>query len=89
MLQARAFTADGDAVWAQSFDTIPMLASTTAHAWGLAIDMNSGTNPIRSYSSIDGATACMTPIQTDMPPQHYALCGCEDMPGYPERWGGE
>ena len=37
------------------------------HAWGLAIDINAGTNPIRSYSSIDGATACMTPIQTDMP----------------------
>ena len=23
-----------------------------------------------------------------MPPLHYALCGCEDMPGYPERWQG-
>ena len=21
-----------------------------------------------------------------MPPLHYALCGCEEMPGYPERW---
>ena len=28
-------------------------------------------------------------IQADMPPRHYALCGCENMPGYPERWGGE
>lgn len=37
------------------------------HAWGLAIDMNSGTNPIRSYSGVDGATACLTPIQTDLP----------------------
>ena len=37
------------------------------HAWGLAIDMNAGTNPIRSYSSVNGVTACMTPIQTDMP----------------------
>ena len=37
------------------------------HAWGLAIDINAGTNPIRSYASIAGATACMTPIQTDMP----------------------
>ena len=37
------------------------------HAWGLAIDMNSGTNPIRSYSSQDGQTACLTPMQTDMP----------------------
>lgn len=37
------------------------------HAWGLAIDMNSGTNPIRSYSGIDGQTACATPIETDLP----------------------
>ncbi|WP_298179535.1 substrate-binding domain-containing protein [Saccharomonospora sp.] len=21
-----------------------------------------------------------------MPPLHYALCGCQDMPGYPQRW---
>jgi ribose transport system substrate-binding protein len=25
---------------------------------------------------------------SEMPPLHYALCGCEDMPRYPERWGG-
>lgn len=37
------------------------------HAWGLAVDMNSNTNPIRSYSSVDGVTACQTPIVTDMP----------------------
>ena len=37
------------------------------HAWGLAIDMNAGTNPIRSYAGVDGATACQTPIQTDIP----------------------
>ena len=42
-------------------------ADLSNHAWGLAIDINAGANPIRSYSSIDGATACMTPIQTDMP----------------------
>jgi ribose transport system substrate-binding protein len=24
----------------------------------------------------------------NMPPLHYAMCGCEEMPGYPERWGG-
>ena len=28
-------------------------------------------------------------VQEDMPPLHYALCGCENMPGFPERWGGE
>lgn len=27
-------------------------------------------------------------LQPDMPPLHYALCGCEEMPGFPERWGG-
>jgi len=37
------------------------------HAWGLAIDMNAGTNPIRSYSSAGDTTACQTPMQTDMP----------------------
>ncbi|MFE0018277.1 substrate-binding domain-containing protein [Mesorhizobium sp. NPDC059054] len=26
--------------------------------------------------------------KANMPPQHYALCGCEDMVGYPEIWGG-
>jgi ribose transport system substrate-binding protein len=24
-----------------------------------------------------------------MPPLHYAMCGCKDLPGYPERWGGK
>ncbi len=37
------------------------------HAWGLAIDMNATTNPIRGYSGVDGQTACATPIQTDLP----------------------
>jgi hypothetical protein len=37
------------------------------HAWGLAIDMNAGTNPIRSYTGEGGRTACQTPIQTDLP----------------------
>ncbi len=23
-----------------------------------------------------------------LPPLHYALCGCEEMEGYPEKWGG-
>ena len=37
------------------------------HAWGLAIDMNAATNPIRRYSGVDGQTACLTPIETDLP----------------------
>jgi len=28
-------------------------------------------------------------VDPDMPPLHYALCGCEDMPGYPQVWGGK
>ncbi len=27
-------------------------------------------------------------VNDSMPPLHYAMCGCEDFPGYPERWGG-
>jgi ribose transport system substrate-binding protein len=25
-------------------------------------------------------------VQEDMPPLHYAMCGCEEMPGYPQDW---
>ena len=28
-------------------------------------------------------------IQPNMPPLHYAMCGCEEMPDFPERWGGQ
>ncbi|MDT0442582.1 substrate-binding domain-containing protein [Streptomyces johnsoniae] len=28
-------------------------------------------------------------LSEDMPPLHYAMCGCEGMPGYPQDWGGE
>jgi ribose transport system substrate-binding protein len=28
-------------------------------------------------------------INTKMPPLHYAMCGCEDFPDYPARWGGK
>ena len=27
-------------------------------------------------------------LKEGLPPLHYAMCGCEDLPGYPERWGG-
>jgi hypothetical protein len=53
------------------------------HAWGLAIDMNSAANPIRSYSSIDGVTACMTPIVTDLP--QWVIQTAEQWGLY---WGG-
>lgn len=28
-------------------------------------------------------------VNPNMPPLHYAACGCENMPNYPERWGGK
>ena len=37
------------------------------HAYGLAIDMNAGTNPIRRYSGVGGQSACATPMVTDLP----------------------
>lgn len=30
----------------------------------------------------------MVGANVSMPPLHYAMCGCEDMPTYPEAWGG-
>ncbi|GAA5087264.1 ribose transport system substrate-binding protein [Thermocatellispora tengchongensis] len=30
-----------------------------------------------------------TYLQPNMPPLHYALCGCESLPGFPENWGGK
>ena len=53
------------------------------HAWGLAIDMNAGTNPIRRYDGVDGATACATPIETDLP--HWVIQAAERWGLY---WGG-
>ncbi len=53
------------------------------HAWGLAIDMNAATNPIRTYSGIGGETACATPIQTDLP--QWAIQTAERWGLY---WGG-
>jgi ribose transport system substrate-binding protein len=28
-------------------------------------------------------------VNPGMPPLHYAMCGCEDMPNYPAAWGGQ
>ena len=28
-------------------------------------------------------------VNPDIPPLHYAMCGCEGMENYPERWGGK
>jgi ribose transport system substrate-binding protein len=28
-------------------------------------------------------------VDPKMPPLHYAMCGCKDLPGYPKYWGGK
>jgi translation initiation factor RLI1 len=28
-------------------------------------------------------------VDDKVPPLHYALCGCKDLPGYPQAWGGK
>jgi ribose transport system substrate-binding protein len=28
-------------------------------------------------------------VNPKLPPLHYSMCGCERMPGYPQRWGGK
>jgi ribose transport system substrate-binding protein len=28
-------------------------------------------------------------IDEKMPALHYSLCGCQELPGYPQRWGGK
>lgn len=53
------------------------------HAWGIAFDMNSGQNPIVTYRSQDGQSACITPIQTDFP--RWAIQVAEKWGLY---WGG-
>jgi hypothetical protein len=42
-------------------------SSLSNHAWGLAVDFNAAANPQRTYSGINGATACATPMVTDIP----------------------
>ena len=41
--------------------------SLSTHSWGLGLDMNSGANPERTYVGIGGASACATPMVTDIP----------------------
>ena len=53
------------------------------HSWGLAMDMNSGANPAATYYGINGASACATPIQTDIP--HWVVQTAEKWGLY---WGG-
>ncbi|MCU1368346.1 MAG: hypothetical protein JWN39_3985, partial [Ilumatobacteraceae bacterium] len=37
------------------------------HAYGLALDLNTAANPELTYRGVDGATACATPLKSDIP----------------------
>ena len=37
------------------------------HAYGLAMDINTAANPELTYRGVDGASACATPVKTDIP----------------------
>ncbi|CAN5630591.1 hypothetical protein BH10ACT2_BH10ACT2_18770 [soil metagenome] len=41
--------------------------SLSNHAYGLASDINVSRNPMQTNYGINGATACQTPMKTDMP----------------------
>ncbi len=41
--------------------------SLSNHSWGLAVDMNTVANPELTYRGVNGASACATPITSDIP----------------------
>ncbi len=54
------------------------------HAWGIAIDLNSGANPELTYAAPgDGTSACAVPVKTDYP--QWAIQVAEKWGLY---WGG-
>ncbi len=42
-------------------------SSLSNHAFGLATDLNTSQNPMQTQYGINGASACQTPMKTDMP----------------------
>lgn len=42
-------------------------SSLSNHSYGLALDINTAKNPLRTYYGINGASACQTPIVSDIP----------------------
>ncbi len=42
-------------------------SSLSNHAYGLALDFNTAKNPLKTYYGVNGASACQTPMLTDVP----------------------
>ena len=42
-------------------------SSLSNHAYGLAIDLNTAKNPLKTYYGVGGTSACLTPMLTDLP----------------------
>ncbi|HQZ33283.1 MAG TPA: peptidoglycan-binding protein [Ilumatobacteraceae bacterium] len=41
--------------------------SLSNHSYGLALDINTAKNPMKTYYGSNGASACLTPVVTDVP----------------------
>ncbi len=41
--------------------------SLSNHSYGLALDLNTAKNPMKTYYGVNGASACLTPMLTDLP----------------------
>lgn len=63
-------------------------SSLSLHSYGLASDFNTVQNPMKTYYGINGASACATPMQTDMP--QWVIQTAEKWGlywgGYAEQW---
>jgi hypothetical protein len=58
-------------------------SSLSNHAYGLALDINTAKNPLKTYYGVNGASACQTPVQTDIP--QWVVQAAESWGLY---WGG-
>jgi len=57
--------------------------SLSNHAYGLALDINTADNPLKTYYGVNGASACLTPMLTDIP--QWVVQAAETWGLY---WGG-
>jgi len=57
--------------------------SLSNHAYGLALDINTAKNPLKTYYGVSGESACVTPMLTDIP--QWVVQAAETWGLY---WGG-
>ena len=57
--------------------------SLSNHSYGMALDINTAKNPMKTYYGVNGASACLTPMLTDIP--QWVVQAAESWGLY---WGG-